>query len=274
MDRGTDSHIVRAAFPSPPQLHGMQRMRTNSPKKCWMPVLLVLGMMCGGGMAVDAAEPLQFAGLQWRVRSTGEGGPGPNLWDEKHVWVDEQGALHLKLAPRDGRWASAEVSTVEKLGFGTYEFRIDGPIDQLDRNVVLGLFNYPPAAIGASGTHEIDIEFARWGHPKAPIGNYTVWPVAADVKQTTHSFEFKLNGTYTTHRFEWRKEKIAFESLHGHVDGKGMLFADWTFEPQDATQRISREPMPVHLNLWCFEGRPPTDGKPVEIVIRGFRYTP
>jgi hypothetical protein len=32
--------------------------------------------------------------------------------------------------------------------------------------------------------------------------------------------------------------------------------------------------MPVHLNLWCFKGRPPTDAKPVEIVVESFTFTP
>jgi hypothetical protein len=28
------------------------------------------------------------------------------------------------------------------------------------------------------------------------------------------------------------------------------------------------------MNLWLFKGRPPTDGQPVEIVIRSFQFTP
>ena len=36
---------------------------------------------------------------------------------------------------------------------------------------------YPTPDVGPDGTHEIDIEFAKWGVPDAKIGNYTVWPV-------------------------------------------------------------------------------------------------
>jgi hypothetical protein len=32
--------------------------------------------------------------------------------------------------------------------------------------------------------------------------------------------------------------------------------------------------MPVHINLWLFQGRPPKDGQEVEVIIRGFKYTP
>ena len=30
----------------------------------------------------------------------------------------------------------------------------------------------------------------------------------------------------------------------------------------------------VRLNLWLFEGRAPTDGQPVEIVVDAFTFTP
>jgi hypothetical protein len=32
--------------------------------------------------------------------------------------------------------------------------------------------------------------------------------------------------------------------------------------------------MPFHLNLWLFDGKPPADGKPVEIVVKAFSYKP
>jgi hypothetical protein len=30
----------------------------------------------------------------------------------------------------------------------------------------------------------------------------------------------------------------------------------------------------VHLNLWLFQGRPPKDGKVVEVVVRAFGFVP
>ena len=81
----------------------------------------------------------------------------------------------------------------KRLGFGRYQFQISGRIDRFDDNVVLGLFNYPTGDVGPDATHEIDIEFARWGDAKNPIGNYTVWPVEKSLKQVSKSFPFDLD---------------------------------------------------------------------------------
>lgn len=217
------------------------------------------------------AATLDFGGHTWTIRS-GEGGPGPNRWAERNVWLDAQGHLHLRISEENGQWSCAEVSTTRRLGFGRYEFQIEGGIDRFDDRVVLGLFNYPTADVGPDGTHEIDLEFARWGKPDHPIGNYTVWPVEKKLGQTTKTFAFQLTGTTSTHRFDWAANQVFCRSWQGLGD-TGAEIAQWTYQPTDADRRISRSPMPVHLNLWLFQGKPPKDRKEVEVVIRSFSFT-
>lgn len=211
-------------------------------------------------------EPtIKFSGRTWHVRGVGRGGPGPNEWDPKQVWLDKSGYLHLRVSQIDGKWRCAELGTTERLGFGTYRFEIEGRVDQLDKNVVLGLFHYPTPDVGPDATNEIDIEFARWGDATAPIGNYTVWPLSADTKRYTHSFEPKLKGTRSVHSYTWTKNSIRFESPNtGVVE----------YKPANPEQVIAQKPMPLNLNLWLFEGNAPSDGKPIEIIIRSVRYTP
>jgi hypothetical protein len=233
-------------------------------------MLVLLAAVAGSAQA----KTIRFSGLDWNVRSAGRGGPGPNEWDENNAWVDDRGALHMKIAPRDGAWYCSEVSTTTRLGFGRYQFLIEGPVDKLDRNVVLGLFNYPPRDVGRGGTHELDIEFAKWALPDAPIGNYTVWPVERELKNTSHTFAPDFQGNLSTQRFTWSPGRILFQSLRGHRDDDSEQVASWHFAPDDAAQRLSQQPMPVHINLWLFRGQPPTDGNPVEIVIRAFTFTP
>lgn len=220
------------------------------------------------------AETIQFSGYTWEIRQPGLGGPGPNQWDPRNVWVDARGYLHLKLTQRDGQWTCAELYTQKSLGFGTYQFWLSGRVDQLDQNVIFGLFNYPKPEMGPDTTHEIDIEFGRWGHPKAPNGNYTIWPTDVSQQKTSYTFEFKLDGNDSTHRFCWSPTKICFQSLHGHVDDDQGQFAHWAFQPDAPTAAISQHPMPLHLNLWCYEGSPPKNGQPVELVVRCFKFTP
>lgn len=233
-------------------------------------------------LAVALASPeahprtLEFAGRTWHVRETGRGAPGPNHWDARNAWVDAQGRLHLRLA-RDagGTWRGAEVRLAAPLGFGRYEFKVIGRLDTLDPNVVFGLFNYPPPATGPDGTHEIDIEFTRWGDPAKPPGHWTVHAPEPGVAPAQQAFAFALEGAHSTHRVQWHHDRVRFSMRHGHGDDPHAFeAARWTFAPRDAARRIPQVPLPVHLNLWLFRGQPPRNGEPVELVISDFRFTP
>ena len=162
----------------------------------------------------------------------------------------------------------------KRLGFGKYEFEIKGPIDRLDDNVVLGLFNYPTRDVGQDATHEIDIEFARCGEARNPMGNYTVWPVEKARKQQSKSFPFDLKGDQSTHRFFWSQNRVWFQSLRGLRSDDGEEFSRWDFSPPEAAQRISQQAMPVHINLWLFKGLSPKNSQEVEIVVRRFSFGP
>ena len=221
------------------------------------------------------AGTIKFSGYEWEIRPTSEdGGPGPNHWDEHNVQLDSNGFLHLKLTHHDGKWYCAELNTVRKFKFGTYQFWIAGPIDTFDQNVVLGLFNYPESDVGPDGTHEMDIEFSRWRNPHANMGNYTVYPTMVHTKEGATTFPFTLRkDTLSTHRLIWSSTSILFQSLHGLRDDNADIFQSWLYKPVDPAKHISQSPMPVHINLWCCDGKPPKDGKEVEIVIRSFKFT-
>ena len=56
--------------------------------------------------------------------------------------------------------------------------------------------------------------------------------------------------------------------------GNATPIADWTYAPKNAARDVPQSPLVVHMNLWLTEGRAPSDGKPIEVVIRDFRFTP
>ena len=221
------------------------------------------------------ARTVSFSGYQWEVRpSEANGGPGPNSWDENNISVDSQGFLHLKLTERNGKWYCSELSTQEALGFGRYQFSVVGRVDLLDPNLVLGLFNYPEPDVGTDGTNEIDIEFSHWGDPRNPILSYTIFPAKEGVRPTSVSFPLALRGTgLSTHVFDWTPTSILFQSFGGGKTS-GTPMASYLFAPRNPTNRIPQSLLPVHINLWLFEGQPPTDGEEVELVIRSFSFTP
>ncbi len=257
-----------------PRLHEPKSSR--SPSRAWSPrwgtvfgVLAVLGTARGA-----RAATLDWKGHTWQVTASGMAGVCDG--DPANVSVDVDGYLHLRIANNGGTWSAAEVFTTDRVGFGTYQWQIDGPIDVLDPNVVLGLFPYGPAAgIGGDGTNEIDIEYSRWGRANGANGDWTNYPASGSTIGE-HSYSFSLGGeTLSTSRFTWTGTSITDFLFAGLVpsDTTAKAIETWTYEPPNPMVNIPQEALPLGMNLWCFEA-PPSNDTPVEIVIRDFAFVP
>jgi MYXO-CTERM domain-containing protein len=229
------------------------------------------GALVSGGAA---AATLDWKGHTWQVTSGGMAGVCQG--NPANVTVDASGYLHLRISNAGGAWTASEIFTTDKLGFGTYQWQVDGPIDTYDRNVVLGLFPYGPAAgIGSDSTNEIDIEYSRWGRANGPNGDWTDYP-ASGTTIGEMSYTFSLSGsTLSTSRFVWATASITSSLLAGlaPVGGNQGLIKSWTYAPSNPTVNIPQQALPLGMNLWCFDA-PPSDGQPVEIVIRDFSFVP
>ena len=220
------------------------------------------------------AATLAWKGHTWQLTSGGMAGVCQG--DPKNVTVDGNGYLHLRISDGTTGWTSSELFTTDRLGFGTYQWQVDGPIDSYDKNVVLGLFPYGPAAgIGADGTNEIDIEYSRWGQASGPNGDWTDYPASGTtIGELSYSFTL-APATLSTSRFVWSATSIADALLSGlqPVDGTTGLIKSWTYAPPNSTVNVPQQALPLGMNLWCFDS-PPSDGNPVEIVIRDFVFVP
>jgi len=209
-----------------------------------------------------------FGGLQWQARTENLSGPGPNVWSACNAWLDSAG-LHLRIDRNAGTWTSAEVYTTGVVGYGRVEFEIASRLDALDPNVVLGLFTYPGGAL--DGQHEIDIEFARFGATASAATNlnYVVYPAAA-LKGIAGSCSTRWDSSVpaSVHRFLWSASAVTFQSFTTtSIASNSTPYRAWSFVPTGAFT-ISGGAWPLHLNLWLYGGMAPTNGTPVEIVIR------
>ena len=236
--------------------------------------VLIAGLCCAafGVPSAAGAVTLSWKGHTWQVTSGGMAGVCQG--DPNNVTVDAAGYLHLKISRNNNTWSAAELFTTDRLGFGTYQWQVDGPIDTFDKNVVLGLFPYGPAAgIGADGTNEIDIEYSRWGQANGPNGDWTNYPASGSTIGEM-SYTFSLGGaTLSTSRFTWTTTSITdflFAGLQP-IDGTAGLIKTWTYAPSNPSVNIPQQALPLGMNLWCFS-TPPSDGNPVEIVIRDFNF--
>jgi hypothetical protein len=222
--------------------------------------------------ASDYRRALEFAGYQWRVRVASDlEGPGPNYFSDgpDHVWVDGDAVLHLRAAPgSDGRWYSTEIQATESLGYGTYTFVLASRMDQLDPVAAVGLFTWSDDP--AENHREMDIEFATFRQPTLLSGRYTRQPYT----DPANVYLFKPPATdASTHSLVWRRSDVTFQSWTGATEASGagaQVVARHTF--------VGSIPSPgdehVHMNVWLDAGVPPTDGRPIEVVIRSFAFTP
>ena len=203
-----------------------------------------------------------------------------------HLAIDNNGMVHLIVAdvniyqdnrldlywvigdPATGKWNCAEVSTQQTFGFGKWQFWVEGSIDKMDKNVVLGLFNYS----GHDGFDEMDIEWARWGNARYPNCNYTVWPAQQGFNNFSFAKEITLSSNNTTQRFTSTANSVLFQTLQGFKDDNTNQIATATCTAPPNS--ISTLPMPAFINLWLFQGHAPSNKKGVEIIIHKFTYTP
>jgi hypothetical protein len=239
-------------------------------------LILVLSIMgsaahaaCPSSCPVPAAwgQPFTFAGLTWE-RKSGCGGPGPNCWAPANAEVAADG-VHMRLTRVSGRWYAGEIRTVQPVGYGTYSVRLIGRTDQLDPNVVLGIFLYDDegAEAGEPCPAELDMESSRFGDPLAPNGHGVVYASGQCGTADLYDFDYGLNGDYTTHQLGWEPGVASLRWLHGHL-----CTPQWP--EQVIAQRTFASPlvpvagrMRLHINLWAFAGNAPTDHQNVEVVL-------
>jgi hypothetical protein len=217
-------------------------------------------------------------GIQWNVKS-GTKKPGPNNWSPANVFVDASGDLHLTITNVGGVWSCSEVWTDATFGFGALQWQLSTAVDTLDPNVVLGLFAYGPPALGPDGTNEIDIEYSRFGATTGANGRWTIWPTAITTPPVLGRTAFPLSpgaDPTTTSRFTWSSSNVAFATLGGFqpADSSANILQSWSYQPTSPTATIAQSPMPVHMNLYLYQGAPPTNGQSVDVAVHSFSFTP
>ncbi len=220
-----------------------------------------------------ANRSIQFAHHNWAVKAGDMLGPGPNNFSDSpdNVWVDASDYLHLKITSQNGQWYCSEIISDESFGYGTYVFTVNSRVDNLDRNVVLGLFTWDTYA-PQYNYREIDFEFSRWQNPLNDIGQYVIQPW--DTPGNLFRFDINYTGPSdtTTHVMTWRPDGIYFKSYYGAFElapPPENVIRDWHYTGPD-------DPPPggenVRMNLWLINGSAPSNGQESEIVITDFQF--
>ncbi|XP_074600596.1 uncharacterized protein LOC141854710 [Brevipalpus obovatus] len=204
---------------------------------------------------------ITFSGYDWIVK-IGYRMPGPNHFADIPFVYD--GKLFL-IASRsnNGSWITSEVFSTRKFGYGTYRFNVSSELGNLHPNVVLGLFTWD---WGSDYAHrEIDVEFAKWGQKGISTNaQYVVQPHQR--KSNLKRFYRKVGLRPTIEQFTWSPEKISFASLHDD-----RIISSWVYKGPNVPKKGNES---VHMNVWLWKGRGPSDNKPIVIVINSFEFIP
>jgi len=239
-------------------------------------------VVAGANYCDNASDTCSFAGYTWKiVPGSATYGPAAHWSDSpQNVWVDQQGQLHLALTHSNGVWYSSEVYLNHSLGYGTYTFYLATRIDQLDKNVVGGLFTYE------SDTRELDIEFSKWSGTTCKWlffctnADYAVQPFDHNHPNNGRLFNIALSGTYTTHFLTWAPGTATFQSINGHYASPpgGGVIKQWSFPPKGSSACCvppSDGNERVEMNMWLIPPAtaPARDGG-TELIISGFSFQP
>ena len=246
---------------------------------CVLALLFTLGaatIYLSRASAYPLAGTFEWMGYTWAP--TNGGMAGMVKGDPANVSIDSNGYLHLRIVNRDGAYTAAEVFTTQTLGFGTYQWQIEGALDKMDKSTVLGLFNYgAKAGIGVDSENEIDIEFSQWNDTcHGCNADFTFYPSTGNklLGPMEDNFTYNANGsTLTTARFTWSSDRIVATIMRGlqPIDTTADVLQTITFAPPDYTARIPQRPLPLAMNLWCFRATPAASQ---EVIIRNFHFLP
>ena len=219
-------------------------------------------------------------------------GPGSNYFSAlpTDIWSDPAG-LHLTLHDHDGSWWSTETTLLgEELGYGTYWYQTNSRTDNLDVNVTFGGgFTFDDygdeASPDGSGSREIDVgEDSRWGVATDPNTQNTKQPYDF-VAANRHRFNLPdlSSDPALTRILIWKPDSLHFITLKGDYSPAhyppSAVVDEYLYTQDEAAGRYVPKPgrERVHFNLWLnktVNGAAPSDGQPVEVVIKDFAFAP
>ena len=219
----------------------------------------VLAVTTVPGAAHSPSPMVDFSGYQWRLRTVPSGRGGQNVYSPSNITVDAKGSMRLRIAKTETDWSCAEASLTRNLGYGTYEFVVQG-LDALEPAAVFGMFTYDYAG-GAQHNREMATEISRWGDPTRKNAQYVLQPyyVAANV----HRFNAP-RGTLTF-SLRWEHGRARFRTLRGRT-----LASEHVFTAGVPTPGLES----IRVVLYVYRGAVVKPQHPMEVVIERFTYFP
>jgi hypothetical protein len=155
-------------------------------------------------------------------------------------------------------------------GYGSYRFELNSPVDKLNPNAVLGLFTWSDDPEYAD--REIDIECSRWSNA-SDVNNAQFVVQPFNIPGHLVRLAVPSGLTNSTVLFTWETNQVNFQAMAGSYTPNptsANVISNWSYTltvPPTGDEN-------VRLNLWLFNGSPPSDNQEVEVIIRSFEFVP
>ena len=86
-----------------------------------------------------------------------------------------------------------------------------------------------------------------------------------------HRFNLATGSLYSTHSFRWSADRVLFSSSRGRSTSSARALQTWTYSGADIPPAGAGH---ARINLWLVDGKPPSNGQSVEIVVKAFHFVP
>jgi len=188
-----------------------------------------------------------------------------NIYDPGNAWTDGDGALHLRIAKKSGKWTCAEVTLTRSFGYGTYSFVVRDT-SHLEPAAVFAMFTWDYAG-GDQNNREMDIEISRWGDPASKNTQYEIQPfyLPANVAR------FTASGGVLTHSFRWEPGRVSFKTARGSVtDSRSEVISAHVFTSGVPSPGVES----ARMALYVYGKTDMPVQNDAEVVIEKFEYLP
>ncbi|MGD0510505.1 MAG: hypothetical protein ABSA33_01565 [Candidatus Micrarchaeaceae archaeon] len=220
---------------------------------------------------MTAASSISFSGYNWTIQklATPTGVGSNRFWyNSSSVYVDGNGYLHLNMIKIGSTTYAAGVNNTKALGYGTYTIDVQGPINNLDKCAVFGIFTWDngPTTGGNLYNRELDfLEDSKWcSATVSQVGSSVVQP--ADDGQIASQFTtFSLTPDNLVITTTWNPGYVSFRITDAST---GSVLSNWVYTG-------SGVPTPgnafVNINLWQFGSQIATNQ---QVVVKSFSFAP
>jgi hypothetical protein len=213
---------------------------------------------------MSQAKTLRFSGIDWQVRTDdGDYGGRTNEYSSDNVFLDDSGALHMRITRNAGGWVCSELQSVRSLGYGDYRLEAED-VGRLEPAIMFSLFTY--LAQPADGDNrEMDIHITRRGEPSNKNAEFVVAPYFVPA----NFYYFDVPDGPLALQLKWSPDRAEFSASRAKSPNE-RPFESWIFN----TGVPRADEAKIYINLCNYGNARIHPTRNEEVVVKSFDFFP